>query len=114
MNFYAKIFAASVMSLASHASMAAGGPGTEHNVQSFLHTLEAGGGKPLEQLSPVDARAVLAGLQASAKLTLPPADVSQKLIKADGKDLTLTIVRPAGVSGILPAFMFFHGGGWIL
>jgi acetyl esterase/lipase len=114
MNFYAKIFAASVMSLATHASMAAGGPGVERNVQGFLNTLEAGGGKPLEQLSPVDARAALVGLQASAKLTLPPVDVSQKVIKIDGKDINLTIVRPAGVSGILPAFMFFHGGGWIL
>ena len=24
------------------------------------------------------------------------------------------VVRPAGVTGTLPAFMFFHGGGWVL
>src|SRR6185369_1642836 len=24
------------------------------------------------------------------------------------------IVRPSGAKGVLPAFMFFHGGGWIL
>ena len=26
----------------------------------------------------------------------------------------LVVVRPAGVTGLLPAFMFFHGGGWVL
>lgn len=48
------------------------------------------------------------------KLALPPADVSQRTIKAGEGDISLTIVRPAGVKGTLPAFMFFHGGGWIL
>jgi len=32
----------------------------------------------------------------------------------DGKSIKLTIVRPTGAKGVLPAFMFFHGGGWIL
>lgn len=26
----------------------------------------------------------------------------------------MTIVRPAGVKGTLPVFMYFHGGGWVL
>ncbi|MFZ6646959.1 alpha/beta hydrolase [Undibacterium sp. TJN25] len=93
---------------------AAGSPGVEHNTQAFLQALEAGGGKPMEQLSPADARAILVGAQAGVKLTLPKADVSEKTITVDGSDLKLTIVRPAGVSKTLPAFMFFHGGGWVL
>ena len=50
------------------------------------------------------------------KLTLPKADVSEKTIKAGGGGIKLTIVRPAGGAGAgtLPAFMFFHGGGWVL
>jgi acetyl esterase/lipase len=40
--------------------------------------------------------------------------VSEKTITADGQPIRLTIVRPAGAKGVLPAFMFFHGGGWIL
>ena len=68
----------------------------------------------MEQLSPADARAVLVNLQASVKLTLPPADISRKTITVDGRPLELTIVRPAGVKGTLPVFMFFHGGGWVL
>lgn len=93
---------------------AAGSPGVEYNTQAFLEALEAGGGKPIEQLSPKDARAVLSGAQASVKLQLPKADVQQKTIRAEGRDISLTIVRPAGVKGALPAFMFIHGGGWVL
>ncbi|EJM95416.1 alpha/beta hydrolase, partial [Herbaspirillum sp. YR522] len=74
----------------------------------------AGGEKPLEQLSPSAARAVLSGAQSGVKLILPKADVSEKTITADGQQIKLTIVRPAGVAKTLPAFMFFHGGGWVL
>ena len=28
--------------------------------------------------------------------------------------MKMTVVRPAGVTGALPVFMFFHGGGWVL
>lgn len=55
---------------------------------------------------------MLVGAQAGAKL--PPADVSETTISVDSKPIKLTIVRPAGAKGVLPAFMLFHGGGWIL
>ncbi|WP_323846445.1 alpha/beta hydrolase [Microbulbifer magnicolonia] len=90
----------------------AGSPGVEQNTQKFLEALEQGGGKPIEQLSPVDARAVL--IKAQKGVTLPPADVSEKTIQADGKPLKLVVVKPKGAKGALPAFMFFHGGGWAL
>jgi acetyl esterase len=107
-----KVFASSVLSLAAGAALAAGSPGVEQTTQGFLEALAKGGGKPLETLSPADARAVLVGAQAGAKL--PPADVSEKTITVDGKPIKLTILRPVGAKGVLPAFMFFHGGGWIL
>lgn len=112
MNTLKTIFAASAMSLAIGNAMAGGLPGVEHNTAQFLTALE--GGKPLETMSVADARAVLVGAQAGVKLTLPKADVSEKTIHVDGQDIKLTIVRPAGVKGTLPAFMFFHGGGWVL
>ncbi|MFC6633472.1 alpha/beta hydrolase [Microbulbifer taiwanensis] len=90
----------------------AGSPGVEQNTQKFLETLEQGGGKPLEQLSPEDARAVLTGAQRGAKL--PSAEVSRKTIEVDGEPLKLVIVKPKGAKGQLPVFMFFHGGGWVL
>ncbi len=38
----------------------------------------------------------------------------KKTITSDGYTIKLNIVRPAGVKGILPVFIFIHGGGWVL
>jgi acetyl esterase/lipase len=89
-------------------------PDVKHHVRVFLEALAAGGGKPLEQLPPEEARAVLIKAQASVKLDLPKGDMAEKTISVDGQDVKLTIVRPAGVTQTLPVFMFFHGGGWVL
>lgn len=114
MTSFKQLAAVAAIGLVFGNAYAAGDAGVEPTTQSFLQALEAGGGKPLEQLSPQDARAVLLGAQASVKLELPKADVSEKTITADGQQIKLTIVRPAGVTKTLPAFMFFHGGGWVL
>ncbi len=92
----------------------AGSPGVQRNIQVFLQALAAGGGKPMEQMTPAEARAVLEGAQSSVPLDLPKADVTQRTISADGQTVKLVVVRPAGASGTLPVFMFFHGGGWVL
>ncbi|MBO9857564.1 alpha/beta hydrolase [Xanthomonas sp. A1809] len=82
-------------------------------VADFLKALNSGGGTPIEQLSPAQARQVLTNAQANTPL--PAADVSRKTIQANGKPLNLVIVRPPHSTGqVLPAFMFFHGGGWVL
>jgi len=86
----------------------------DHHVRAFLKTLNSGGGKPLEELPPREARGVLTRLQASVKLELPPAQVSERSITEGGQKINLTVVRPAGEKKTLPAFMFFHGGGWVL
>jgi acetyl esterase/lipase len=111
MSIASKI-ATALATLAAASAMAAGSPGVERQTQSFLEALAKGGGQPLQTLSPADARQVLVGAQQGAKL--PPADVSEKTITVDGKPLKLTIVRPAGAKGVLPGFIFVHGGGWIL
>ncbi|AZF41796.1 Lipase [Pseudomonas sp. R1-43-08] len=113
MNTFAKALTGSLLALSISTAFAASGD-VEHSTQGFLDALNAGTGKPIEQLTPQQARAVLTGAQAGVKLSLPKADVSQKTIQVDGQPLDLTIVRPAGVKGTLPVFMFFHGGGWVL
>ncbi|WP_236216110.1 alpha/beta hydrolase [Pseudomonas rhodesiae] len=113
MKTIGKALTGTLLALSIGSAFAATGE-VEHNTQAFLDALNAGTGKPIEQLTPKDARAVLAGAQAGVKLTLPQADVSHKTIQVDGQPLELTIVRPAGVKGTLPVFMFFHGGGWVL
>ncbi|ERK09454.1 Lipase [Pantoea sp. AS-PWVM4] len=93
-------------------SSMAGEPQPERHVQAFLNALNSSGGKPIEQLSPHDARQVLIGAQKGA--VLPAADVTEKTIEVNGQPLKLNIVKPKGAKGTLPVFMFFHGGGWVL
>ncbi|MEG5265533.1 alpha/beta hydrolase [Pseudomonas sp. JDS28PS106] len=114
MNTLQKALTVSLLALSVNSAFAAGSPGVEHNTQAFLEALAAGGGKPLEQLSPKDARAVLTGAQASVKVDLSGIEVSDRSIDVDGQKVALKIVRPANVKGDLPVFMFFHGGGWVL
>jgi hypothetical protein len=59
------------VALTASQKLAGGSPTVEHDTQKFLNALKAGGGPPIETLAPTDARAVLAGVQASVKLTLP-------------------------------------------
>lgn len=86
----------------------------ERNTKAFLNVLNSGNGKPLEQLSPQDARAVLSGAQSSVKVDLSGITVTEQTITFEGQPLVLNIVKPANAKGILPVFMFFHGGGWVL
>lgn len=86
----------------------------DHRIRAFLEQLNSVGGKPMEEFSPREARAVLVGLQKSVTVDLPPAKVSTISISEDGQKVDLTVVRPAGQEKTTGAFMFFHGGGWVL
>ncbi|CAI8870158.1 alpha/beta hydrolase [Kosakonia quasisacchari] len=106
------LIAMSLVASSVSTAWAADAPIPTAGVAKFLSALNSSGGKPIEQLSPHDARQVLIGAQQGAKL--PPADVSEKTITVNGQPLKLTIVKPQGATGTLPVFMFFHGGGWVL
>lgn len=83
-------------------------------VQDFLSGLAAAGGPPLHELSPQEAREVLRGLQ-SGSIAKLPADLEDRDLPVgpNGK-VPIRIVRPKGAKEILPAVMYFHGGGWVL
>ena len=89
-------------------------PRLSREVKAFLKLLNSGDGPPLETLPPLEARQVLVDAQASVKLDLSGIDESEKTITTDGYTITLNIVRPEGVKGTLPVFIFIHGGGWVL
>lgn len=112
MNTANTLLATALLALAANSAGAASLPGVERQTAGFLKAIE--GGKPIEQMSPQEARAVLVGAQAGGQAKLAPAEVSEKTVTLDGKPLKLTIVHPAGAKGSLPAFMYFHGGGWVL
>lgn len=82
--------------------------------KKFLTALNSGGGDPIESMSPQDARAVLAGAQASVDVDYSGVDYSQKVIETDGFTINLDIVKPEGNTEKLPVFIFIHGGGWVL
>jgi acetyl esterase len=56
MNRYPKDLAASLLACTAQVTLAAGSPGVERQTEGFLNALAAGGGKPLEQLSPAGSR----------------------------------------------------------
>ncbi|WP_418502049.1 alpha/beta hydrolase [Flagellimonas sp.] len=83
-------------------------------VREFLKQLNGSGAPPIETLSPIQARRVLADAQASVRVDLTGIETSEKTITYDGHTIKLDIVRPEGEKGTLPVFMFIHGGGWVL
>lgn len=87
-------------------------PAPTAGVQAFLNVLNASDGKPMEQMTPQEARQVLIGAQKG--VTLPSAQVAEKIIAVNGQSIKLKIVKPDNATGTLPVFMFFHGGGWVL
>jgi acetyl esterase/lipase len=106
------ILVSSVFASAAASAQTTNTPTPTAGVQAFLNVLNSGKGKPMEQMTPQEARQVLIGAQQGAKL--PPAQVSEKTIQVNGQAIKLKIVKPENASGTLPAFMFFHGGGWVL
>ena len=110
MNTLKTLVTTSALTALASAALAADYTGVEPTTAAFLKAIE--NAPPMENMTPKDARQVLIDAQKGA--ILPKADVSEKIIKVDGQDVKLHIVRPAGAKGTLPAFMFFHGGGWVL
>jgi acetyl esterase len=88
-------------------------PRLSKEVKAFLALLNSGG-VGLETLTSLEARQVLVEAQASVPVDLSGIEESEQKIIADGYSITLNIVRPEGVKGILPVFIFIHGGGWVL
>jgi acetyl esterase/lipase len=89
-------------------------PHLESHVRAFLKPLNAADGPPMQEMDPYDAKKLFETLQASVQVDLSGIEESEKTITADGFTIKLNIVRPEGEKGILPVFMFIHGGGWIL
>ncbi|GAO44699.1 alpha/beta hydrolase [Flavihumibacter petaseus] len=89
-------------------------PNIESQTKEFLKALNGGGGKPLETLPPADARKVLEGAQTSVKVEDGDVEIGERTIQQDGLSVKLYTIRPTGQAGVLPVFLFFHGGGWVL
>lgn len=83
-------------------------------VKQFLKGLNSAAGKPLEQLSPAEARQVLTDAQNSVTVDYAGIEESERTITQDGKTVNIHITKPRGAAAGLPVFVFIHGGGWVL
>ena len=96
------------------------------DMKELLAAFAALGGKPIDTLSPTEARLQPTMADAvSALLTKrgsdpDPAKLSGDVTSAnatipggDGAPMTATVYTPAG-TGPFPAVVFFHGGGWVI
>lgn len=80
----------------------------------FLDNINALGGPPIYELSPDDARKVLAKVQ-DVNVAKLPADIEDHIIPTGPRGRTsIRIIRPKNNESKLPVVMYFHGGGWIL
>jgi acetyl esterase/lipase len=103
-----------VMSQSNKTVKAENDPQIFKEVRTFLKALNSGTGKPIEQLSPADARQVLTDAQKSVTVDYSGIEESERIIEQDGERVRIHITRPMNSKPGAPVFIFIHGGGWIL
>lgn len=78
----------------------------------FLGGLE--GATPIFELSPEEARDVLRSVQ-SGPIAAPQVAIESRVLPVGPTGKTrIRIYRPAGVEGVLPGILYFHGAGWVM
>jgi acetyl esterase len=81
--------------------------------QDFVDKLAAFGAFPLSGRSAVSVRTALTELQ-SGPIGKPNASINDVKLPVGPKgSVHVRIVRPKNTAEIIPAVMFFHGGGWV-
>jgi acetyl esterase len=87
-----------------------------------LDQIAAQGGKPIEQMTPAEARAERARTAKAREAMAAPfqemARVEDRTIPGPGGPIPVRIYWPGAQagdpSGRLPVLIYFHGGGWVL
>jgi acetyl esterase len=114
--------AASMICGAAMAQDAAQPPKAEAHMQKVLDALKSLNGKPIETLSPQEARqqptpadAVKKVLSDMGKSTAPEAGVTVKdmSVPVDGGSVPVHIYTPEG-KGPFPVMVYYHGGGFVI
>lgn len=87
------------------------------DARAVIEMMRAAGRPPFEQLSPAEAREAYAN---SRKVLQPaPEEVAETrdaMVPGPHGDIPVRLYRPAGTaaSEVLPALVYYHGGGWLL
>lgn len=97
-------------------------PKADSQMQAVLDQLAKLGPKPIEKLSPAEARkqpspadAVMALLKSQGKSTAPEpvSKVEDKTFPGPAGPVAIRIYTPAG-AGPFPVILYIHGGGWVI
>jgi acetyl esterase len=118
----ALLAACTLASGAGYAADAAQPPKAEPHMQKVLDALKSLGGKPVETLTPQEARkqptpadAVKKVLTDAGKSTAPEAGVTVKDMNVPGAggNIPVHIYTPEG-KGPFPVMVYYHGGGFVI
>jgi acetyl esterase len=86
----------------------------EPTTQGFVDALAAKGGAPVYKLPVPQARQVLEDAQSGDVAKLPVDKQAVSFNDPKAGPISITIIRPKGAKGVLPALLYIHGAGWVL
>jgi acetyl esterase/lipase len=91
-------------------------PHIDPQVRVFLKGLnEASKGQtPIYHLKGTGPADALTALQDKTPLDMSGVEVTQRTITQDGVSVPIHVMRPAGIEGVLPVIVFYHGGVWLV
>jgi acetyl esterase/lipase len=87
-------------------------PAIDRRTRAFLRVINEDA-SPFWELPGDQPRAAVTALQDQTPVDLSGVEVDQRELTVDGRSIALYVMRPAGATGVLPVFMFFHGAVWI-
>ena len=111
-----------LVAAAASTALAIAAPEANREMQAVLDELGTLGGKPIETLSPEEARkqpspadAVKSLLKKRGDKVAPEsvAKVENKSIPVSGGEIPIRIYSPEG-KGPFPVIVYIHGGGWVI
>ena len=96
-------------------ALATGQPFVRPDVRLFLDFLNAQTGPKMSELSPAEARAMMAAMGAIAELETGALAIKRDLsCPGSAGDIPLRLYDARAVRGAGPVFVFIHGGGWVI
>jgi acetyl esterase len=87
-------------------------PAIDRRSRAFLKELNKDS-SPFWELPGDQPRTIVTELQDQTPVDLSGIETDERELRIDGRTIKLHVVRPEGLSGTLPVFMFYHGAVWI-
>ena len=87
------------------------------DTQAVVDSMRAANRQPFETMTPAEARpAYAAGRAVTQAAPEPVSSARDQTVPGPGGPIPVRVFRPAGAEDyeVLPALVFFHGGGWVL